>query len=110
MSNSAFTYKDILDNTYVMPETVARRYMPNANEALKVRQKPYDRCVYVYRLNIGGFIDMVSPLQMCDLMDCGKSFKQFERDYMPKYWNADEERYSVVYDFDLSGNKSDDTI
>lgn len=79
-------YKDILNNTYVVPKKDIENVMPNVNMTLKVGNNPDSELVYIYRLVVSGVIDIVSPLTLKDVTDCGKTFLQFEKDYKRKHW------------------------
>lgn len=80
------TYEDILNNTYVVPKKDIENAMPNVNMTLKVGNNPNSELVYIYRLVVEGVIDIVSPLTLKDVTDCGRTFLQFEKDYRPRYW------------------------
>ena len=80
------TYKDILNNTYVVPKKDIENVMPNVNMTLKVGNNPDGEFVYIYRLVVAGVMDIVSPLTLKDVTDCGKTFLQFEKDYKRKHW------------------------
>ena len=80
-------YNNILNNTYIVLKKDIENIMPNINRTLKVRNNPNDEYVYVFRLEVDGILDIVSPLTLKDIADCGKTFTQFEKDYKPRLWN-----------------------
>lgn len=69
-----------------MPKKDIENAMPNVNMTLKVGNNPDSELVYIYRLVVSGVIDIVSPLTLKDVTDCGKTFLQFEKDYKRKHW------------------------
>ncbi len=88
-------YKDILENTYIVKLEELERISPDSRIAARVGNNRNSRLVYIFAKTVSDNLEIIAPLSADEITECGVSFKQFEKDYKPKYYDLSQD--AIIY-------------